>query len=278
MTLLDVLRGASSYLEKRGVESARLNAEHLLAHVLGKRNRMELYLEFERPLGEGERAPLRDLVRRRGEGVPLQHLLGTVEFLGREFLCDKRALVPRPETELLVELVLARWDGGGRAVDIGTGSGVIALSLASAHGGAEVCGVDLSAEALDLARANAEKLGLRDCVEFVQGDLLSGVEGTFDLIVSNPPYIASAEIPGLQREVQHDPVMALDGGAGGLEIIGRLAAEAAAKLAPGGMLALEIGAGQAVGVCALLERNKLRDIGVERDYHGVERFVFSRNG
>lgn len=278
MTMLDVLRGAASYLEKRGVDSARLNAEHLLAHVLGKRNRLELYLEFERPLGESERAPLRELVRRRGEGVPLQHLLGTVEFLGREFLCDARGLVPRPETERLVELILGRWPGGGGVVDVGTGSGVIALSIAAARLDAEVAAVDISREALSLARENAVRLGLADRVVFHESDLLAGVSGRFDLLVSNPPYIASGEIPGLQREVLNDPAMALDGGVDGLEIIRRLAAGAAGRLADGGMMALEIGAGQAAAVVAILEGNKFRDITVERDYHGIERFVFSRNG
>jgi len=130
MTVLEVLNAATSYLQKQGVECPRLNAEHLLAHTLGMVKRMDLYLAFDRPLGEKERAPLRDLVKRRSEGVPLQHLLGTVDFLGYEFLCDARGLIPHPETEELVELVLKMAPDAQSCLDVGTGSGVIALTLA----------------------------------------------------------------------------------------------------------------------------------------------------
>src|SRR5213079_70824 len=160
MTVLELLQSTTAYFKKRGVESPRLNAEHLLAHIL-KRERIELYLEFERPLAEAELAPLRELVRRRGFGEPLQHLLGTVEFCGRVFLCDKRALVPRPETEELVELLKSKIQNSkSKIVDVGTGSGVIALSLAAQFPEAEVYAVDISEDALSLARENAAQLGL----------------------------------------------------------------------------------------------------------------------
>src|SRR3954449_12141796 len=175
MTVLEVLQRTTDFFQKNGVESPRLNAEHLLAHVL-KRKRIELYLEFERELNEEELAPLRELVRRRGLGEPLQHLLGTVEFAGQVFLCDKRGLVPRPETEQLVELLQSRIENrGSRIVDVGTGSGVIALSLAAKFPQAKVTATDLSDEALSLARENAERLGLTSRIEFFETDLLIDV-------------------------------------------------------------------------------------------------------
>ncbi|HEV8422135.1 MAG TPA: HemK/PrmC family methyltransferase, partial [Chthoniobacterales bacterium] len=152
MTVLEVLQSTAAYFKKRNVESPRLNAEHLIAHSLGKK-RIELYLEFERPLGESELAPLRELVRRRGQGEPLQHLLGTVEFGGDVFLTDTRALIPRPETEQLVEYLCDfSWPKNPHMLDVGTGSGVIALSLAARFPDAEIHAVDLSQDALDLAR------------------------------------------------------------------------------------------------------------------------------
>src|SRR2546423_7062368 len=172
MTVLEVLQSSTAYFKKRQIENARLNAEHLLAHVLNLK-RIELYLEFERNLEEPELAPLRELVRRRGEGEPLQHLLGTVEFCGLTFLCDKRAMVPRPETEELVELVKSRIENReSKLIDVGTGSGVIALSLAAKFLEAEVYAVDISDDALALARENAERLGLAGRVQFAKGNLL----------------------------------------------------------------------------------------------------------
>ena len=277
MTTLEVLNAAASSLEKQGVESPRLNAEHLLAHVLGKARRIDLYLEFERPLGEAERAPLRELVKRRGEGVPLQHLLGTVEFHGRVFACDARALVPRPETEQLVELAVGQLKEPQRIVDVGTGSGVIALTLACIFPQAQVVGCDTSAAALELAAENRTRLGLGE-VAFLESDLLNSAPGPFDAVVANLPYIPAGEIPGLSREVRHDPVSALDGGADGLDLVRRLAAEAPAKCAPDALLALEIGIGQAGEVAGILAEHNWRDIAVRRDYQDIERFVFARHG
>ncbi|MEI6279863.1 MAG: peptide chain release factor N(5)-glutamine methyltransferase [Verrucomicrobiae bacterium] len=277
MTVLEVLNAATDYLRKQGVESPRLNAEHLLARVLAMKNRIGLYMEFERALGEAERAPLRDLVRRRSEGVPLQHLLGTVEFLGFTFATDRRALIPRPETEQLVECVLAEGTFD-RIVDVGTGSGVIALSLALKRPESAITACEISPEALALARENAERHGLADRVIFLESDLLSAVPGPVNAVVANLPYIPTGEIASLSREVRHDPQLALDGGADGLDAIRRLAGEAAAKLATGGLLALEIGHNQAAHARDILARENFRDISPRRDYQKVERFLIARHG
>jgi release factor glutamine methyltransferase len=278
MTVMEVLQSSTEYFKKRNVESARLNAEHLLAHAL-QRKRIELYLEFERVLTEAELGPLRELVRRRGLGEPLQHLLGTVEFCGRVFLCDKRALVPRPETEQLVELLKPQIQNPkSQVVDVGTGSGVIALSLASMFPQAGVVATDISDDALALARENAARLGLDTNVIFTQSDLLEGVEGAFDLIVANLPYVTTAERAALSREVLHDPEVALFGGETGDEIVRRLIDSGRARLRAGGLLALEVGHGQADALAALMAEKNYHDIKKERDYGGVIRFLFGRYG
>lgn len=278
MTVLEVLQSTTAYFKKRNIDSPRLNAEHLLAHTL-QRRRIELYLEFERPLAEAELVPLRELVRRRGQGEPLQHLLGTVEFAGDVFLCDKRALIPRPETEELVELLKSKMQNPkSRIVDVGTGSGVIALTLAAQFPEAELHALDISDDALTLARENAARLGLVERVRFAKGNLLIGVEGTFDLIVANLPYVASGDRPSLSREVLHDPIEAVFGGERGDELVRELIGVARDRLRPGGMLALEVGIGQADNLAVLLAKKDYYDIAAIRDYCGVTRFLFGRYG
>src|SRR2546430_2727141 len=205
MTVLEVLQSMTAYFKKRNIDNPRLNAEHLFAHVLG-RTRMELYLEFEKNLGESELARLRELVRRRGEGDPLQHLLGTVEFCGHTFLCDQRAMVPRPETEELVELVIAECGvrNAETILDVGTGSGVIALSLAAKFPEAKVHAIDISDGALALARQNAERLGLAGRGPFVQGNLFEPFPEPLDVMVANLPNTSRRERQSLAREVLHD--------------------------------------------------------------------------
>lgn len=278
MTVLEVLQSTTAYFKKREIESPRLNAEHLLAHAL-QRKRIELYLEFERALTETELAPLRELVRRRGQGEPLQHLLGTVEFAGRVFLCDKRALVPRPETEQLVELLKSKITSPkSHILDVGTGSGVIALSLAAEFPEAEVVAVDISGEALALAGENAVRLELQDRVRFAQGNMLEEIADSFDLIVANLPYVPMPDRPTLSREVLNDPTVALFGGERGDELVRELIGAAPARLRPGGMLALEIGIGQADELAMLLAEKNYHDIAAISDYCGVTRFLFARYG
>jgi len=278
MTLLEVLQSTTAYFKKHGIENPRLNAEHLLAHALG-RTRMELYLEFERNLGEAELAPLRELVQRRGEGEPLDHLLGTVEFCGHTFLCDKRALVPRPETEQLVEIVESEiGNRQSKILDVGTGSGVIALTLAKKFPEAQIFAVDVSEDALALARENAARLGLSGRVQFRKSDLLENLDERFDLIVANLPYIATQDRHTLSREVLHDPEVALFAGVHGDELVRELIEQAAPRLRPGGMLALEIGLDQSEALLSALAEKNYRDICSKNDYSGVTRFLFARYG
>ncbi len=280
MTVLDVLESTTAYFKKREIDSPRLNAEHLLAQVLGCK-RIELYLEFERDLGEAELALLRERVRRRGQGEPLQHLLGTVEFCGRTFLCDKRALVPRPETEQLVELLISKFhfpNPNFRVLDVGTGSGVIVLTLAKEFSEAEIFAVDISEDALALARENAERLGLNQRVRFKKSNVLRDIEGTFDLIVANLPYIAAQDRHILSREVLHDPEVALFSGVHGDELVRELIEQAPARLRPSGRLALEVGLGQSEALFSTLVGKNYRDICLKNDYSGRPRFLFARYG
>ena len=278
MTVLEVLQATTAYLKKHNVENPRLNAEHLMAHALGRR-RIELYLEFEREVTETELRPLRELVKRRSQAEPLQHLLGTVEFCGFTFLCDTRAMVPRPETEQLVELVESRIENrGSRIVDVGTGSGVIALSLAAKFPETKVLAVDVSDDALGLAQENAAMLNLSGRVRFLKSRLLENVEGAFDLIVANLPYISTQDRHTLSREVLHDPEVALFAGKRGDELMRELIDQAPTRLRPGGLLALEIGLGQSEALLSALAEKNFRDISSKNDYNGVTRFLFARYG
>lgn len=279
-TILDTLKKGTEYLEKYGVEEARLSMEHLLAHVL-KMERMQLYLDFDRPIEEDSLVALRELTKRRSRGEPLQHLLGVIEFSGLEFLTDARALIPRPETEELVALLLERLEknekGGLRLLDVGCGSGVIGLSLSHHLGdrAVEVVLADLSEEALSLARENADRLGLGERVQWVTSDLLAEVSGTFDLIIANLPYVPDREQTELSREVQRDPPLALYGGEKGTEVIERLLEQSPSSLVEGGVLALEHGIDQSEPLRVLAEDLGYDPVETVRDLSGVDRFLFA---
>jgi release factor glutamine methyltransferase len=280
-SLLETLTSGADYLAKRGVEDARLNMEHLLAHVLGCR-RLDLYLRFDTELDEAQLQPLRGLTKRRGEGEPLQHLLGTVPFHGHDFICDQRALVPRPETEHLVSLLVEKLFRGAppaAVLDMGCGSGCIGLSLAKAWPQAEVTLADVSEDALELTRLNAERLGFSgQSVRIVRSDLFEKLEDArFDLVVANLPYIPSTEVLDLSREVRRDPHLALDGGATGLEIIFRLLADSAAHLNQDGWVVLELHHDQAPRVSERLHSLGFVDIQAHSDLGRIERFVFARH-
>ena len=278
MTLLEVLQSTTAYFTNHKIENPRLNAEQLLAHTL-RLSRMDLYLEFERNLAENELGPLRDLVKRRGQGEPLQHLLGTVEFCGHTFAIDKRAMVPRPETEELVELLQSRIENReSKIIDVGTGSGVIALSLAAEFPEAETYAIDISEDALSLARENAAQLRFSERVRFQKSDLLENVSERFDLIVANLPYISMQDRHLLARDVLHDPEVALFGGPSGDELVRKLIEQASVHLEPGGLLALEIGLGQAEGLSDFLRQKNYHDIELKKDYSGISRFLLARYG
>ncbi|MDX1680378.1 MAG: peptide chain release factor N(5)-glutamine methyltransferase [Akkermansiaceae bacterium] len=274
-TVLETIDGGTSYLEKRGIEDARRNMQWLVAHQLGC-TRMEIYTQFDRPLEENELAPLREALKKRGEGTPLQHLLGTVSFLDHDFICDGRALIPRPETEELAEWILS-WDLPEqlRLLDMGCGSGVLGLSLAAARPGWQVTLADVSSDALALAHENAKALKL-DEVKLVDSDLFSSINGPFDGIVANLPYVPEGERPRMAAELAHDPDLALFSGSDGLELIRRFIPEAFGRLTPGGWLALEIGHDQAAPVRTLLEQAGFTDIRVKTDLSGIERFPAAR--
>ncbi|MDB6139022.1 MAG: Release factor glutamine methyltransferase [Verrucomicrobiaceae bacterium] len=278
--LLETLTAGTSYLAKRGIDEARLNMEHLLAHVLQCR-RMDLYLRFDQILKEQELEPLRSLLKRRGEGEPLQHLLGTVEFYGLELISDHRALVPRPETERLVDILVQdvkkqQAAPPARVLDMATGSGCIGLSLASAWPDASVMLADVSEDALELARLNASRLNLTGRVKLLRTDLFEKITGEFDLIVTNLPYIPTAEIASLSREVRRDPVLALDGGPTGLEMVRRFLKEVPPHLAEAGLLAFEVGHDQGEQTAELCREAGFAKAEVKADLAGVGRLVFAR--
>jgi release factor glutamine methyltransferase len=281
VTVLEVLQNTAVYFAKKQVEHPRLNIEHLLADALGKK-RIELYLEFDRPLSDRELEPLREKVRRRADGEPLQHLLGHWDFFGRTFKTDRRALIPRSETELLVEAVLKRLaireSKATRLVDVGTGSGILAITFALEQPELEVVAADISDDALALAQENAERLGVSQRIVFRRSDLLDQIDGSFDWIVANLPYIPTADISGLQREVRFDPALALDGGEDGLTIVKRLIESIPGKIAPSGLIVLELAQGQAERVWNFLARQNYRDVAIIKDYQGVERVLVARYG
>lgn len=279
-TVLETIQAGSGFLEKRGIEKARLNMEYLLAHVMECR-RLDLYMAFDRPLDEDVLAPMRDLVKRRAAGEPLQHLTGTVDFFGRVFECDARALVPRPETEQLVEIAAEearKLLPPVRVLDVGAGSGVIGLSLAAELGetASSVILVDLSADALTLAQHNAESLGLDPTsLGFVKSDLFENLHGEFDVIAANLPYIASGEIETLSEEVKHDPVLALDGGARGTELMQRFIKGLPDVLAVPGFVVMEIGAGQEDELLASLKDIGLSGCKCVEDLAGIGRYLLA---
>lgn len=279
-TIRRLVEWATEDFRARGIESPRLDADLLVGHVLGL-TRTQLILDFERPLSPAELAKLRALVLRRRAREPMAYVLGSREFYGRSFAVDARVLVPRPDTETLIDTALARTRARSlhlRVLDLCTGSGAVAITLAKERRTTEVVGTDISEDALAVARANAQALGAYN-VGFVRADLFDGLDTAvgrrpYDLIVSNPPYIPSAEIATLMADVRdHEPRLALDGGDDGLDFYRRLADDAPAWLTPGGVLAVEVGAGQADDVSELLGARGFAELRQDRDLARIARVV-----
>lgn len=275
-TVARLLEWTTGRFKERGIDSPRLEAEILLACALGIR-RIDLYVRHDQIVDDAGRARFRDMVRRRQEGCPTAHIVGKKEFYSLDFAVSPATLIPRPDTELLVDEALrqAKPLTEPLIADIGTGTGCVAVALAHRLPKARIVAVDISPEALETARGNATRLGVADRVDFRLGDLLAPLAGLRpDLIVSNPPYIPTNDIAGLDPGVRdHEPALALDGGPDGLRVIERLAEQALSLLAPGGRLLVEIGAGQEEGARRVLTRAGFTVESVRKDGGGHPRVV-----
>lgn len=285
MTVIEGIQKSTEFLAKKGVEPPRLHAELLLSYVL-RMPRMKLYLDFERALSPTEVNNLRELVRRRGLREPLQHIVGSASFCGLEIAVNRNALIPRPETELLAEegwtflnSQHAASSGPTNALDLGTGTGCIAIAIAAKCPEVKIVAIEISPEALALAKQNAERHDIGARIEFLEGDGFTGTQtpSRFDLIISNPPYVPTAEIESLEPEVRdHDPRAALDGGVDGLDHIRRIAIDAHSLLKPDGRLMIEFGDGQSESVRNIFERQNWIVEAIKQDYNQRPRFLIAK--
>ncbi|MGF1452645.1 MAG: peptide chain release factor N(5)-glutamine methyltransferase [Opitutales bacterium] len=275
-TTLDILRKTEAYLTGKGIERAKVDAEWLVAQGLGV-PRLRLFLEHDRPLTKEQLAAIRPLVARRGKREPLAYILGNTPFLGLDLKCDARALIPRPETEELAERLLAQCrEAPERVIDLGTGTGALALALANAWPDAQVTAVDTSAEALALAKENAERNGLAGRVVFRVGNWLEGVEGAFDVIVANPPYVTPEEWAKTEPDVREfEPKSALVAADAGLADLRVILAQAHERIVPGGLLALECGLGQPAKLVEEALALGYSHAEARRDLTRRERFVWA---
>lgn len=281
-TIVRLLSWTTDFFRERGIENPRLDAEVLLGAVLGK-DRIYLYVHFDEPLEPAELARFRAHVKERAAHVPLAYVLGRREFMGLDFCVTRDTLIPRPDTELLVQCAVdilrvraAEGAGNLHIADIGTGTGAIALSVLHYTERTRADAVDISPRAAEVARENAARLNLTERIEIHVGDLTAPLVGrSYDMILSNPPYIPSADIAGLMPEVcRYEPQIALDGGAGGLDIFRRLMADAPSLLKDGGAIAVEVGIGEARDVAALMGAHpRIVRTEIWKDLAGIERVV-----
>lgn len=274
-TYASALRYGKKYLADRQIENSGGDAWYLMEYVWGI-DRNYYFLHSDDIIEQKDEERYRDLLQKRGSHIPLQHLTGTCDFMGLTFQVNDQVLIPRQDTETLVESALSRLKEGDRALDLCTGSGCIILSLEKLGPGIRGLGADISAAALAVAKRNRDSLGLES--DFCISDLFEGIEGVFDIIVSNPPYIASGKIPGLMEEVRgFEPLLALDGGADGLDFYRRIIKDARNFLKPGGWLGLEIGYDQREAVEELLRRQGFTKTETLQDLSGLDRTVWAEN-
>lgn len=277
-SIFEVLKDATTRLEAKNINSSRLDAEILLAHVL-KCRRLSLYVDADKILPLEAIFRFNQLINQRFNNIPVAYLTGFKEFMGLNFAVNKNVLIPRPDTEILTEGVgkYLRGLGGGNFLDLGTGSGAICVSILKFVKNSRACAVDISEKALEVAKFNAKKFHVEDRVEFFCGNLFSPLKGKiFNVIVSNPPYIPTNEIKTLHFEVQKEPRLALDGGDDGLKFYRQIISDAPRFLVKDGLLAVEIGINQAAAVKTLMESVGLSNIEIFKDLAGIERVVVAK--
>ena len=278
LTVLEAINLSTDFLAKKNIESPRINSEHLLAHVLNCK-RLDLYLSFDRPLKEEEIDMYRELIRRRGKAEPLQYIIGSVEFFGLEFMINKSVLIPRPETEILVEKIIECCDRNIpiKILDVGTGSGNIAVSLAKNLPCCSVVAIDISEDALETASENSLLNNTDKQIVFKKYDFMNEnnlEQDSFDLIVSNPPYVSAEEFPSLRPELKvYEPRIALTDNGDGLNFYRSIAATAKILLKTKGKIFFEVGEGQAENVKNILLQNNFSEIGIFKDYSNIDRVI-----
>jgi release factor glutamine methyltransferase len=277
ITVLESINLSSEFLKNKGIESPRINAELLLAHILNCK-RLNLYLSFERPLSEEELQKYRELLRRRSKFEPLQYIIGSVEFYGLDFKVNTSVLIPRQETEILIETILGQFDKNAplKILDIGTGSGNIAISIAKHLDNSFVTAIDISGDALKTASENAALNSVSGRTEFIKLDFLTGDmnRNDFDIVVSNPPYVSSDEFKTLAPELkEYEPKVALTDNNSGFHFYEVISAKANLLLKPGGKLFFEVGKGQFSKVTEIMTKNNFRNIKLTKDYLNIERVI-----
>lgn len=284
LTVLEAIQLSTDYLDKKGIESPRTNAELLLADILNC-TRLKLYLSFDRPLSDIEKEKYRETIQRRGKFEPLQYITGKVEFYGLEFTIRPDVLIPRPETEFLIETIISKYDKTTplKILDIGCGSGIIPISLAKNFQNAEISTIDINETAINCAKENALKHEVEKRISFNKIDILNDDSDSqldeYDLIVSNPPYVSEIEFETLQKEIrEYEPKEAVTDFSDGLTFYKRIVSLCGTKLKPGGSVYFEIGKGQSDSIRGILNDSKFLEIEIVKDLQKIDRIIYGKKG